>query len=115
MNEGGGEGRKKLSLLDATLMVMGGIIGVGIFFNPRRIAELVPEPGAFLGLWVLGGLVAIAAAFTFAELGGSFPHAGGWFVYLRLYGPEGPAFTGAWKPGDFEEIADTGAGSRALQ
>ena len=92
----GGEGRKKLTLLDATLMVMGGIIGVGIFFNPRRIAEHVPEPWLFLGLWVFGGVVAIAAAFTFAELGASFPHAGGWFVYLRAaFGPF-PAFLFAW-------------------
>jgi hypothetical protein len=39
----------------------------------------------------------------------------GWFVYLRLYGPEGPAFNGEWKPGDFEEVAATDAGSRALK
>jgi hypothetical protein len=39
----------------------------------------------------------------------------GWFVYFRLYGPEGPAFDGAWKPGDFEEIVPLGSGGRALQ
>ena len=39
----------------------------------------------------------------------------GWFVYVRLYGPEGPAFDGTWKPGDFEAIAPPGSGGRALQ
>ncbi|NOT32261.1 MAG: amino acid permease, partial [Planctomycetes bacterium] len=88
--------RKKLSLFDATLLVMGGIIGVGIFFNPHRIAERVPASGPYLALWIFGGLVAIAAGFTFAELGGSFPKAGGWFVYLRAaFGPFA-AFLFAW-------------------
>src|SRR5687768_8513476 len=45
---------KKLNLFDATMLVMGGIIGVGIFFNPRAIAELVPHPVAFLAMWVVG-------------------------------------------------------------
>ncbi len=90
------QARKKLTLFDATLLVMGGIIGVGIFFNPHRIAERVPAAGPYLALWVFGGLVAIAAGFTFAELGGSFPRAGGWFVYLRAaFGPFG-AFLFAW-------------------
>jgi APA family basic amino acid/polyamine antiporter len=94
MDEGGE--RKKLTLLDATLLVMGGIIGVGIFFNPHKIAERVPAAGPFLALWVFGGLVAIAAGFTFAEWGGSFPKAGGWFVYLRAaFGPFA-AFLFAW-------------------
>lgn len=87
---------KKLTLLDATLLVMGGIIGVGIFFNPHRIAARVPEPGLYLALWVAGGLVAIAAGFTFAELGGSFPKAGGWFVYLREAFGRPVAFVFAW-------------------
>lgn len=83
---------KKLNLFDATMLVMGGIIGVGIFFNPRAIAELVPEPTAFLGLWVIGGLIAMLGALTFAELGSTYPSAGGWYVFLReAFGPF-PAF-----------------------
>lgn len=71
---------------------MGGIIGVGIFFNPRAIAELVPDPTWFLGVWLVGGLVALFGALTFAELGGSFPEDGGWYVFLReAFGPF-PAF-----------------------
>ena len=76
---------RKLTLLDATLMVMGGIIGVGIFFNPHKIAERVPVPGLYLALWVFGGVVAIAAGFTFAEWGSALPSAGGWFVYPVSY------------------------------
>jgi len=83
---------KLLNLFDATMLVMGGIIGVGIFFNPRAIAELVPEPTAFIALWILGGLVALLGALTFAELGSTFPKAGGWYVFLReAFGPF-PAF-----------------------
>jgi APA family basic amino acid/polyamine antiporter len=83
---------KKLSALDAVLLVMGGIVGVGIFFNPRAIAELVPDPTWFLGVWLVGGLVALFGALTFAELGGSFPEDGGWYVFLReAFGPF-PAF-----------------------
>jgi APA family basic amino acid/polyamine antiporter len=87
---------RKLTLLDATLLVMGGIIGVGIFFNPHTIAARVPEPWLFLALWACGGVVAIAAGFTFAELGTSFPRAGGWFVYLRAVYGRPLAFVFAW-------------------
>ncbi len=88
--------RKDLSALDATLLVMGGIIGIGIFFNPASIAERAADPRAFLAVWVLGGMIAMCAAFTFAELGASFPRTGGWFVYLKeAFGPY-PAFLFAW-------------------
>lgn len=75
--------RRPLGLFDATMLVMGGILGVGIFFNPQQVAARVPSEKAFLAAWLLGGLVACCGAFTFAELGGSFPRAGGWYVYLR--------------------------------
>jgi len=88
--------RRKLSAFDATLLVMGGIIGVGIFFTPQEVARLAFEPWAFFALWVFGGVVAMCAAFTFAELGGTFPRSGGWFVFLReAFGPF-PAFLFAW-------------------
>ena len=88
--------RRRLSALDTTLFVMGGIIGVGIFFTPTTVAERVNDPFAYLAVWGFGGLVALCAAFTFAELGSSFPRAGGWFVYLReAYGPF-PAYLFAW-------------------
>jgi APA family basic amino acid/polyamine antiporter len=80
--------RRELNLFDATMYVMGGIIGVGIFFQPARVAELVPHSGWFLALWALGGLIALAGALTSAELGGSLPRAGGWYVFLHeAWGP----------------------------
>ena len=79
---------RQLSLLDATLLVMGGIIGVGIFYTPRLVAQHVPDPTAFLSMWAIGGVVAFAGALTFAELGATFPKAGGWYVFLReAFGP----------------------------
>lgn len=87
---------RKLTLLDATLLVMGGIIGVGIFFNPHTIAARVPVAWLYLALWGFGGLVAIAAGFTFAELGATFPRAGGWFAYLREAFGRPLAFVFAW-------------------
>src|SRR5262249_24124186 len=74
---------RTLSLFDATLLVMGGSIGVGIFFTPQSVAKLLPASGPFFSLWALGGMLALAGALTFAELAASFPQAGGWYVYLR--------------------------------
>jgi basic amino acid/polyamine antiporter, APA family len=87
---------RKLSLFDATMMVMGGIIGVGIFFNPERVASQLPSGLPFLGIWALGGLVALCGAFTFAELGATFPQQGGWYVFLREAFGRFPAFLFAW-------------------
>ncbi len=70
------------------MLVMGGIVGVGIFFTPRQVAQSVPNPTAFLAMWAIGGLIALNGALTFAELGATFPRAGGWYVFLReAFGP----------------------------
>jgi len=83
---------RKLSAFDATLLVVGGIVGVGIFFNPSRIAAAVPDPTWYLALWVFGAIVAVHAALVFAELGAAYPKAGGFYVFLReAFGPF-PAF-----------------------
>ena len=67
---------------------MGGIIGVGIFYTPHAVARAVPETWAFLAMWGIGGAIALNGALTFAELGGTFPKAGGWYVFLReVFGP----------------------------
>jgi len=88
--------RRKLSLLDATMLVMGAILGVGIFFNPHQVAALVPNTPAFLATWGIGCVVALCGAFTFAEFAATWPHAGGSFVYLReIYGKP-VAFLLAW-------------------
>lgn len=79
---------RQLSLLDATLLVMGGIIGVGIFYTPHFAAQHLPHETAFLSMWVICGVIAVAAALTFAELGATFPKSGGWYVFLlEAFGP----------------------------
>jgi len=87
---------RHLTLLDATMLVMGGIIGVGIFFKPHGVAQLVPEQGPFFGMWLFGALAALAGAMTFAELAGTFPKTGGWYVFLREGVGSLAAFLFAW-------------------
>lgn len=65
------------------MVVVGGIIGAGIFINPYIVAERLDSPAWVLSAWVMGGLVAMAGAFTFAELGVIRPKAGGHYAYLR--------------------------------
>ncbi len=74
---------RELSLLDATFLVVASVIGSGIFLTPGRIADLLPHAGAFLAVWIVGGLLSLAGALANAELGAMFPHAGGDYVYLR--------------------------------
>ncbi|MEP6819593.1 MAG: amino acid transporter, partial [bacterium] len=59
---------RRLGLFDATMIVMGGIIGSGIFMNPAVVARLVTTPFLILFVWALGGLIALVAAFIWAEL-----------------------------------------------
>jgi APA family basic amino acid/polyamine antiporter len=74
---------RRLGLFDATMIVMGGIIGSGIFMNPAVVARQVNTPFLILGVWVLGGLVALIAAFIWAELSALRPEVGGQYAYLR--------------------------------
>lgn len=74
---------RRLGLFDATMIVMGGIIGSGIFMNPAVVARLVNTPFLILGVWALGGLVALIAAFIWAELAALRPQVGGQYAYLR--------------------------------
>jgi len=70
------------------MMMMGIIIGSGIFTTTGIMVQYVPSPGLLLGVWLIGGLITLAGAFTFAELGAAMPEAGGHYVYLReAYGP----------------------------
>jgi APA family basic amino acid/polyamine antiporter len=78
------------------MMVIGGIIGSGIFLNPAVVASRVRTPGLTLGVWGLGALVALIGAFVFAELGRRRPLAGGGYAYIReAFGPL-PGFLYAW-------------------
>jgi APA family basic amino acid/polyamine antiporter len=83
-------------MFDATMLVMGGIIGAGIFVNPAEVARHVSTPFLIVGVWVAGGLVALAASFVYAELAARRPEVGGQYAYLRdAYGPM-PAFLYGW-------------------
>jgi APA family basic amino acid/polyamine antiporter len=76
-----------LGLWDATCIVVGAIIGVGIFFAPTDVAQVTGSAGAALLAWTIGGVVALLGAFTFAELGRLRPFAGGQYLVLRdVYG-----------------------------
>jgi len=65
------------------MVVVGAIIGAGIFINPCIVAQRLGSPGWVLAAWLAGGVIALAGALTFAELGTLFPRAGGHYVYLR--------------------------------
>jgi len=70
-------------LFDATMLVMGGIVGAGIFINPYVVAQRLHTPELILGAWVFGGAVAIIGAFVWAELAALLPAVGGQYAYLR--------------------------------
>ena len=87
---------RRLGLFSGTMAVIGGIIGSGIFINPAYVAQRVRIGSLTLGVWVLGGAIALVGAFCFGELGNRSPKAGGGYVYLRdAYGGL-PAFLYGW-------------------
>jgi basic amino acid/polyamine antiporter, APA family len=85
-----------LSLLDAVLLLVGGVIGSSIFLTAKDIAGSLPHPVLFLLVWVLGGAISMCACFAFAEMGTMFPDAGGQYVYLREAYGDLPAFLYGW-------------------
>ena len=87
---------RRLGLFDATMLVMGGIIGSGIFVNPAEVARHVHTPGLMLGAWLLGGLIALAGALVYAELAARRPNVGGQYAYLRDAYGQTPAFLYGW-------------------
>jgi APA family basic amino acid/polyamine antiporter len=74
---------RRLGLFDISMMVMGGIIGSGIFMNPAVVARVVHTPFLMLGAWALGGAIALAGAFIYAELAARRPSVGGQYAYIR--------------------------------
>lgn len=75
--------RRVLTPFDATMVVIGGIIGSGIFINPYIVAQRLSTGPLVLAAWVAGGVVALVGALAYAELGTRAPKAGGQYVYLR--------------------------------
>jgi APA family basic amino acid/polyamine antiporter len=80
--------KREMSLFDAMMIVMGAMIGSGIFIVSADIARTVGSPGLLLLVWLITGIVTIIGALSYGELAGMMPHAGGLYVYLReAYGP----------------------------
>ena len=107
-----------LGVVDASLIVVGSIVGAGIFLVSADVASLVRSPAAFMGIWLLGGAVALSGALSNGELGGLFPRSGGEYVYLReAYGPA-VGFLSGWTsfwimfPGSIASLA-AGLGTTA--
>jgi basic amino acid/polyamine antiporter, APA family len=87
---------REIGLFGATMLVMGGIVGSGIFMNPYVVARQVGTPALILAAWGFGGLVALAGAFVYAELASLRPEVGGQYAYLReAYGGR-VAFVYGW-------------------
>src|ERR687885_1483554 len=94
---GGSHGlARRLGLFDATMIVMGGIIGSGIFRNPHAVALQVHTPFLILGAWLAGGAVALVGAFVYAELAARRPEVGGQYAYLREAFHPSVAFLYGW-------------------
>jgi len=88
--------RRELNGLHAVGIVLGAIIGVGIFLTPAKVAAIAGSPGQALVLWAAGGLIAMAGALSMAEIGARYPTSGGEIVaWHRMLGPL-PAFLYGW-------------------
>src|SRR6476661_6905883 len=74
---------RRLTLFDATMIVISGIIGSGIFINPSVVARAVHTPFLILGVWIAGGVIALFGAFVFAELSTVMPRVGGQYAFFR--------------------------------
>ncbi len=85
---------KRLTLLDATMIIVGSMIGSGIFIAPSLIAGLIVQvqlgAGAFVSIWLIGGLLTLCGALCYGELAAALPRAGGQYVFLK------EAFTPLW-------------------
>jgi APA family basic amino acid/polyamine antiporter len=87
---------RRLGLFDTTMIVMGGIIGSGIFINPYVVAQQVPSTILILAAWAFGGLIALAGAFIYAELSSQMSTSGGQYIYLRDAFHPSLAFVYGW-------------------
>ena len=96
---------RSLSLLDGTLLVIGSMIGSGIFIVTADITRNVGSAGWLIAVWVITGLMTMIAAISYGELGGMFPKAGGQYVYLKEAYNKFIAFLYGWS---FFAVIQTG-------
>jgi APA family basic amino acid/polyamine antiporter len=98
--EGGGNLKRDLGLLEATTIIMGSMIGSGIFLAPALIAAIVVEKdlgaGSFVLIWAIGGVLTLCGALSYGELAAAFPKAGGQYVFLKEAFSPFPAFLYGW-------------------
>ena len=88
--------RRTLSLFDACALIVGIMLGAGIFRAPAIVADQVESEALFLSLWLAGGLISLAGALCYAELASRYPHAGGEYHFLRRAYGDRLAFLFAW-------------------
>jgi APA family basic amino acid/polyamine antiporter len=106
---------RRLGLLSAWAVVVGSTIGSGIFRTPAVVAGRVDVPALFVSGWLLGGVLALAGALTYAELAAMYPRTGGLYVYVREGFGRLPAFLFGWaellviRPAAYGAIAITSA------
>src|SRR6201984_1817451 len=74
---------RAIGLFDGTMIVVGSMIGSGIFIVSAHIARQTGSAGGLLLTWILAGILTIAAALSYGELAALFPHAGGQYIYFR--------------------------------
>ncbi len=91
-----GQLARRLGPFDATMIVMGGIIGSGIFMNPSVVAKQVHTPFLILFVWLLGGITALIGAFIYSELASLRPRVGGQYAYIREAYHPAVAFVYGW-------------------
>ena len=78
------------------MLVMGSVIGAGIFVVPHTVAALVPAPAPVLAAWVIGGLISMAGGLVYADLARRRPHVGGQYAFLREAYHPALAFVYGW-------------------
>src|SRR5206468_10442134 len=87
---------RRLGLWSAVAVLVGSTIGSGIFRTPAIIAARVPAPGPMFAVWILGGVLALCGALSYAELAAMYPRSGGVYVYVREGFGRLPAFLFGW-------------------
>jgi amino acid transporter len=103
--------RKELGWFDSTSIIVGTIIGAGIFQIAPTVASSVSSIGALVGIWLIGGLISLCGAMCYAELSSAFPKNGGDFVYLKQAYGDWAGFLFGWllilfiRPGDIAVVA----------
>ncbi|MGH9400371.1 MAG: APC family permease [Thermoanaerobaculia bacterium] len=88
--------KRTLGPWDAASLTVGSVLGTAIFLTPAQIARALPHGGLILAVWIAGGLLTLAGALTYAELGTMFPRAGGQYHYLKEAYGKLPAFLFGW-------------------